>query len=72
MGDVCDDCMDTDGDGYGNPEYPNSSCEDDNCPDDYNPNQEDVGDGDGVGDICDNCPNVYNANQEDFDVGQHG
>jgi len=37
----------------------------DNCPDASNPNQEDVGDGDGVGDICDNCPNDYNPDQLD-------
>ena len=28
----------------------------DNCSYDYNPDQEDFLDGDGVGDICDNCP----------------
>ena len=52
----------------------------DNCPDKYNPLQEDgdyIGcpDGkthdpsspcsDGVGDVCDNCPNVYNPDQKD-------
>jgi hypothetical protein len=37
----------------------------DNCPDDYNPNQEDIGDSDGVGDICDNCPDTPNPLQED-------
>ena len=40
-------CGDSDGDGF---------CADvDNCPDDYNPGQEDA-DGDDVGDICDVCP----------------
>jgi hypothetical protein len=72
VGDVCDDCTDTDGDGFANPEYPNSSCEDDNCPDDYNPGQEDVGDGDGAGDICDNCPVDINPNQEDTDGDNRG
>jgi len=55
MGDVCDDCTDTDGDGYGNPGFPNNTCSLDNCPDNYNPDQEDS-DEDGVGDVCDNCP----------------
>jgi bacillopeptidase F len=38
----------------------------DNCPDDYNPGQEDL-DGDGTGDLCDNCPEEYNPGQEDVD-----
>jgi hypothetical protein len=36
----------------------------DNCPFDYNPDQEDT-DYDGVGDSCDNCPDDYNPNQTD-------
>jgi subtilisin family serine protease len=38
----------------------------DNCPDDYNPGQEDFDD-DGIGDTCDNCPEEYNPGQEDVD-----
>ena len=33
IGDVCDDCTDTDGDGCGNPGYPANTCDVDNCPD---------------------------------------
>jgi len=40
---------------------------DDNCPIDYNPNQEDTGDGDAVGDACDNCPSTVNPDQTDTD-----
>ncbi len=63
----------TDSDGDGIPD------DDDNCPDDYNPDQEDT-DGDGIGDACDddldgddiandadNCAFVYNPTQEDCD-----
>jgi len=39
IGDSCDDCTDTDGDGYGDIGYPNNTCFLDNCPDYYNPNQ---------------------------------
>lgn len=38
----------------------------DNCPDNYNPEQEDT-DGDTVGDSCDNCVQVYNPDQTDTD-----
>ena len=38
----------------------------DNCPVDYNPNQEDF-DGDGEGDACDNCPLIFNPEQLDID-----
>jgi len=45
-GDVCDACMDTDGDGYGDPGYPDNLCEEDNCPGVYNPDQAPVERGD--------------------------
>jgi len=51
-GDVCDECTDIDGDGYGDPGFPDNTCSLDNCPDDYNPDQDDY-DGDGMGDSCD-------------------
>ncbi len=36
----------------------------DNCPNEYNPGQEDTDD-DGIGDDCDNCASTYNPGQED-------
>jgi len=54
IGDACDVCTDTDGDGYGDPGFPINTCDEDNCPDDYNAGQEDY-DNDGTGDVCDVC-----------------
>ncbi len=55
FGDACDPCTDSDGDGFGNPGFPASSCMLDNCPDLVNPAQHDT-DADGLGDGCDVCP----------------
>ncbi len=59
-------CVDTDDDGYGDPGHPENDCEEDNCPNFYNPNQEDY-DSDSVGDSCDNCLSYFNPLQEDAD-----
>jgi hypothetical protein len=64
MGDVCDECTDTDGDGYGDPEFLATTCILDNCPNNYNSDQMDV-DEDTLGDVCDNCPEDANPGQED-------
>lgn len=66
IGDACDACTDTDGDGFGNAGYPASVCPLDNCPNIPNPTQADL-DGDGVGDVCDNCPANGNPGQADQD-----
>lgn len=53
-GDVCDECTDTDGDGFGDPGYAANICQTDNCPAVDNPDQADA-DLDGAGDLCDEC-----------------
>jgi len=51
-------CEDSDGDDI---------CDEtDNCPQLYNPDQNDV-DSDDLGDLCDNCPNISNPDQNDVD-----
>ncbi|MBW2255445.1 MAG: thrombospondin type 3 repeat-containing protein [Deltaproteobacteria bacterium] len=59
LGDACDTCTDSDGDGYGDPGHDISTCTGstmvyDNCPVNANANQADA-DGDGTGDVCDTC-----------------
>ncbi len=66
IGDACDDCVDPDGDGFGSPGYPMTTCVIDNCPFVFNDTQAD-GDADGVGDACDNCPGDSNPDQADAD-----
>jgi len=71
IGDACDPCTDTDGDGFGDPGYPNPSCATDNCPDNYNPSQADA-DSDGAGDACDNCQGIPNPGQQNSDGDSYG
>jgi len=54
VGDACDNCTDSDSDGYGNSGFNNTGCAEDNCPDISNPDQNDT-DSDGQGNACDNC-----------------
>jgi arylsulfatase A-like enzyme len=54
IGDMCDECIDTDGDNYADPGFFMNTCAVDNCPNEPNPSQEDA-DRDGRGDECDNC-----------------
>ncbi len=59
-------CIDSDGDGYGDPGHPENQCSEDNCYLTYNPEQQDD-DSDGVGNVCDNCPDASNPDQIDTD-----
>lgn len=59
-------CIDSDGDGYGDPGNPENICPIDNCPEIFNLDQSDS-DADGVGDVCDNCPDIPNPGQADGD-----
>ena len=65
IGDPCDPCCDTDGDGFGDPGFSSNICPTDNCPLIPNPVQEDS-DSDGFGDACDVCP-LDPKNDEDMD-----
>lgn len=70
VGDACDPCTDTDGDGFGNPDFPANLCPVDLCP--FTPSLNGDADGDGVGDECDNCPLIANTNQADGDFDTAG
>jgi hypothetical protein len=59
VGDSCDTCTDQDGDGYGDPDFPENTCDDDNCPKVANADQADE-DSDGWGDACSGCGDVNN------------
>lgn len=59
-------CVDSDGDGFGDPGHSGNGCSDDNCPAVYNPGQEDS-DGDGIGDACCCVVRVGDANQSGED-----
>lgn len=61
-----DECTDTDGDGFGNPQYSSNTCPPDLCPFVADPEQLDQ-DGDGFGDACDTCPGIASPDQTDTD-----
>ncbi len=71
LGDLCDDCTDSDGDGYGEPGFGLNTCATDNCPDIPNPDQINS-DTDEFGDLCDNCIDIDNPDQANSDTDQYG
>jgi len=71
IGDACDECTDSDNDGYGDPGFPANTCPDDNCPYTANPDQINS-DGDTHGDACDNCILIDNENQANDDADSLG
>jgi hypothetical protein len=64
-------CIDSDGDGFGDPDHPENECMSDNCPNIPNEDQIDS-DNDGIGDACDNCLNVVNEDQLNSDGDTFG
>jgi hypothetical protein len=52
---ACETCVDSDGDGWGDPSASGNLCAPDNCPATPNPDQADP-DADGAGTACDACP----------------
>ncbi|MCP4634524.1 MAG: PKD domain-containing protein, partial [candidate division Zixibacteria bacterium] len=63
IGDDCDYCTDTDNDGYADPGFYITTCDEDNCADINNPSQTDS-DGDGWGDACDAGEILFSADIE--------
>jgi len=55
-------CIDSDGDGFGDPGQQEDVCLLDNCPDDYNPDQLDSN-GNGIGDVCDHTCGDFNDDE---------
>jgi len=64
--DECETCVDSDGDGFGDPGFTFGMCPEDNCPGVFNPDQAD-GDSDGRGDSCDACPGFPDLQDADLD-----
>jgi hypothetical protein len=70
IGDACDPCTDSDGDTFGNIDFPANTCAIDLCP--FTPSTNADLDADGVGDECDNCPAIVNPGQADTDFDGDG